>query len=284
MAYELAPLAVADAVEWSTRKIDIMLLGFFASPSVVGVYYVAQQVATLPQKLKTTFEPILGPVITSALANKDYDAIARQVCQVGFWILAAQLGVALALAMPGEAVMGLLGSNFVGGTGALVLLLAAEVAAALAVVSESALVYVARIKNLWVSLATIALQVVLTIAILLVIRDTDLPEPFMGAGAAAALFIVLGIASLVKGWLLSRILNKSVNNWRWALVWAAAPAVAIGYLSTLMPEWFALLIGVPATLGIYCWVIWNRGFGPEDRKLFRKNIVSDEAPTIPGEV
>ena len=46
--------------------------------------------------------------------------------QVGFWVIGAQLGVALALAIPGEAVMGLVGPAFVSGTAALVFQLAAE--------------------------------------------------------------------------------------------------------------------------------------------------------------
>ena len=142
------PLAVADLVEWGSRRLDIAILGLFASPTAVGIYWAAQQVASLPQKLKTSFEPILGPVITRNLAEGDHAAIARQVCQVGFWITAAQAGIALALGIPGEGVMGLLGPEFVGGTGALAFLLAAEVVAATAVVSEAALVYVARMRNL----------------------------------------------------------------------------------------------------------------------------------------
>ena len=94
------------------------------------------------------YEVITGPVITRNLKEKNYDAIAKQVRQVGFWIIAAQAGIALALGVPGEGVMGLVGPNFVGGTGALAFLLLAEVVAATAVVSEAALVYVARKRNL----------------------------------------------------------------------------------------------------------------------------------------
>ena len=133
--------------------------GLLFSPAIVGIYYVAQQVASLPQKLKTSFDPILGPVITQKLGEGDRPAVARQVRQVGFWIIAAQAGVALCLGIPGEAVMGLVGPNFVGGTGALAFLLAAEVVAATAVVSEAALIYVARKRNLAISLAMIAVQV-----------------------------------------------------------------------------------------------------------------------------
>ena len=58
-----APLAAADTVEWASRRIDLAVLGVFMSKEFVGVYYVAQQVATLPAKLKTSFEPVLGPAI-----------------------------------------------------------------------------------------------------------------------------------------------------------------------------------------------------------------------------
>lgn len=265
-----APLAAADAIEWGTRRLDIFILGLFAAPDAVGVYYIAQQVASLPQKLKSSFDPILGPVITRALKDKDYAAIARQVCQVGFWITAMQAGIALALGIPGEAIMGLVGPHFVGGTGALAFLLAAEVVAAMAVVSEAALIYVARFRNLTISIATIALQASLTVGAMLLIDRFGLPELYRAAGAALALALALGAASLTKAIVLSRILGRSINNWRWPLVWAAAVAVLVGEAAILLPEWAELIFGIPAILGAYGWVIWRRGFGPEDRVLFRR--------------
>jgi O-antigen/teichoic acid export membrane protein len=269
------PIAGADAIEWGTRRIDILLLGFFASPAAVGVYYVAQQVASLPQKLKTSFEPILGPVITSRLKERDYPAIARQVCQVGFWIIAAQAGIALALGIPGEGVMGLVGPQFVGGTGALALLLAAEVVAATAVVSEAALIYMARLRNVLVSIATITLQALLTVGGIMLVERLGLGELYRAAVAALALVVALAFASLVKARMLSRRLGQPINNWRWALVWAAAPAALTGWLATrFLPEWAELLFGIPAILAVYGWVIWNRGFGPEDRILFRKGTAT----------
>jgi O-antigen/teichoic acid export membrane protein len=269
------PIAGADAIEWGTRRIDILILGFFAAPAAVGIYYVAQQVASLPQKLKTSFEPILGPVITRRLKENDLAAIAHQVCQVGFWIIAAQAGIALALGIPGEGVMGLIGPEFVGGTAALALLLAAEVIAATAVVSEAALIYMARVRNVMVSIMTIALQALLTVGGILLVEKLGLGELYRAAVAALALALALAFASVVKSRMLSRLLGESINNWRWALVWAAAPAVLIGWFATrYLPEWAELLFGIPAILGIYGWVIWNKGFGPEDRVLFRKSTAS----------
>lgn len=272
MTLRSLPLAGADVIEWGTRRIDLLLLGFFASPAVVGVYYVAQQVASLPQKLKTSFDPILGPVITRNLKLGNRAAIARQVCQVGFWITAAQAGIGLALGIPGEGVMGLIGPEFVGGTGALALLLAAEVVAATAVVSEAALIYLARFRNFLLSAATICLQAALTVGGILLVIRLELDPLYRAAAAALALLLALALASVVKSRLLSRLLREPINNWRWALVWAAVPAVALGWAATrFLPEWAELAFGVPAILGIYGWVIWTRGFGPEDRILFRKS-------------
>lgn len=270
------PLAAADAIEWGTRRLDIFILGLFAAPTVVGVYYVAQQVASLPQKLKTSFEPILGPVLTRKLRDKDYAAIARQVCQVGFWITAAQAGVGLALGIPGEAIMGLVGPNFVGGTGALGFLLAAEVVAATAVVAEAALIYVARIRNLWVSAGTIALQAALTVIAMLVADRLGFNDGWRAAAAAAALMLALGTSSVIKAIMLSRILGYKINNWRWALVWAAAAALLAGQVVILLPEWMELIFGIPMLLGVYGYIIWTRGFGPEDRVLFTRKVTQEE--------
>ncbi|RIV83161.1 lipopolysaccharide biosynthesis protein [Aurantiacibacter zhengii] len=275
MVARAMPLAVTDAIEWGTRRVDLLILGWFAGPVALGIYWMAQQVASLPQKLKTSFEPILGPVITAKLKVKDYAAIARQVCQVGFWIVAAQAGIALALGIPGEALMGLMGDagEFVPGTAALAFLLAAEVVAATAVVSEAALIYVARVRNLWVSIGTIALQALLTVAAMLVVETLTFSSPeradiYRAAAAAGALMVSLGVASIVKAVMLGKILGHSINNWRWALVWAAAAAVLVGQVAILLPEWAELAFGIPAILGVYGFIIWTRGFGPEDRVLF----------------
>ena len=174
MAHRNAPLAAADAIEWGTRRLDLWILGFFTPPNAAGIYYVAQQFASLPQKLKTSFEPVLGPVITKNIAEENHRAIGDQVSQVGFWIVAAQVGIALALCIPSQAIMGVMGPSFVAGVGAFILLQIAEVTASPAVVSEAALVYMARGRNLWLSILTIALQLVLSLALILLARHLAL--------------------------------------------------------------------------------------------------------------
>ncbi|MGF1549523.1 MAG: lipopolysaccharide biosynthesis protein [Sphingomonadaceae bacterium] len=271
------PLAAADAIEWGSRRLDIAILGLFFAPYWVGLYYVAQQVASLPQKLKTSFDPILGPAITKKLAENDLRAVARQVRQVGFWIIAAQAAIGLAFAIPAEAVLGVVGPQFVGATAVLVFLLAAEVIAATAAVSEAALVYIARHRNLLISFGMLAAQTLLSIALILGFRALDLPVSYQAAGPAIALCLALGLASLAKAALLKRLLEAPVSGWRWPLVWAAAAATVVGYVATQVPEWGEILVGMPAIMLSFGLVIWHMGFLPEDRVLFRL-----KQPDVPG--
>ena len=179
--------------------------------------------------------------------------------------------------------MGLVGPEFVGGTGALAFLLAAEVAAATAVVSESALVYMARHRNLLISIAMLAVQALVSIGLIMLIPYLPVKTSYIGlyqaAAVACGLMISLGIGSLIKARFLSRLLEKPVNIWRSALILAVFAAALLGMLIVSVParfEWVELVVGIPAILGLYSWIIWRWGFGPEDRVLFKKDPSPDE--------
>jgi O-antigen/teichoic acid export membrane protein len=277
-AVKNSPLAAADAVEWASRRIDLAVLGAFMPASFVGIYYAAQQVATLPAKLKTSFEPVLGPAIARKIAAGDRLSVAKQVRQVTYWIIAAQVGIALALAIPGRAVMALVGSGFTGGTAMLAFLLAAEVIAAAAVVSEAALIYVARTRNMIISIVMLVIEAGLAVALILIMKDENLPQTYQATGPAIALCVALAFASLTKSWLLKRELGAPVSGWRWDIGWATAAGAIVGMaVHYLLPQTLQLVIGVPAILAAFGAVLWTKGFGPEDRELFRlgKKDVAD---------
>ena len=264
------PVTAADAVEWASRRIDLAVLGAFLPAAYVGIYYAAQQVATLPAKLKTSFEPVLGPAIVRRIAANDRAGVAKQVRQVTYWIIAAQVGIALALGIPGRAVMGLVGSGFTGGTATLGFLLAAEVIAATAVVSEAALIFVARTRNMIISIIMLAIEAGLAAALILIMRREGLEPVFQATGPAIALCIALGFASIAKSLLLKRQLGAPVSGWRWSVAWAAAGGIAVAVpVHLFLPETLQLVIGTPAILAVFGAVLWTKGFGPEDRELFR---------------
>ncbi|MDQ3246019.1 MAG: oligosaccharide flippase family protein, partial [Pseudomonadota bacterium] len=281
MTRRSVPLAAADAVEWASRRVDIAVLGLFFSPAIVGIYYVAQNVASLPSRLKNSFDPILGPVIARNVAAGNRPAIAKQLRQVGFWVIAAQLGVALALGIPGEGVLGLVGPAFVAGTAALGFLLAAEVVSSMAVVSESALVYVARHRNMWISLTMLAIEAGLAALLILLFRRMELPLMWQATGPAIALLLALGFAAIAKTRLLHHVLGGPVSGWRWPLLWAAAAGGLVGWGAVMLPEWASLLFGIPAIMLAFGAVLWTRGFGPEDRELFRMRKADIDQLRVP---
>jgi hypothetical protein len=69
------------------------------------------------------------------------------------------------------------------------------------------------------------------------------------------------------------LLGQNIRVWRWTLLIAVGAAALLGCIIVSVParfEWLELTIGIPAILGLYGWIIWRWGFGPEDRVLFRK--------------
>ncbi len=263
------PLAGADITEWGARRLDIFILGRFASAEIVGIYYVAQQIASLPQRLKSSFDPILAPVLTTNLALNRIDKVAAHVRQISFWVGAAQLGVVLVFAITARAAMGLFGPVFASGGLVLIVLLIVELLAAQAAVAESALIYVARNKNLMWSLAGVLVQI--AVSLLLVPR-------YGGVGAASGLAVSALLLTLVKTRLLSRRLGASVAGWRWIMPIAALPAIAVGLLMLRAPEWAQLAIGPFIILGVYGSIIWRLGFKGADRLLFARGLRGKELP------
>ena len=99
-----------------------------------------------------------------------------------------------------------------------------------------------------------------------------------------ALMLALGFASIAKSRLLAHLLKHPVSGWRWSLIWAAAAAIAVGWLFTLLPpsfEWLELAGGIPAILIAFGAVLWLKGFGPEDRELFRMKKEDIEELSLP---
>jgi hypothetical protein len=149
-------------------------------------------------------------------------------------------------------------------------LLAAEVIAAAAVVSEAALIYVARTANMVISLIMLAMEAGLAAAFILIMRGEGLPGSFQATGPAIALCVSLAFASIAKTHLLRRKLGAPVSGWRWEVGWATAAGVAVGAIVHFwLPSTLQLVLGVPAIMIAFGAVLWTKGFGPEDRQLFR---------------
>ena len=57
--------------------------------------------------------------------------------------------------------------------------------------------------------------------------------------------------------------------------------MVVGQIVIRLPEWAELLFGIPAILGAFGAVLWVKGFGPEDRELFRMKKEDIEELSLP---
>jgi hypothetical protein len=116
----------------------------------------------------------------------------------------------------------------------------------------------------------LALEAGLAAALILIMKDEGLPEIYQATGPAMALCVALAFASITKSRLLRNELDAPVSGWRWDLAWAtAAGAIAGVGVRYLLPQPLQLIIGVPAIMAAFGAVLWTKGFGPEDRELFK---------------
>jgi hypothetical protein len=54
-----------------------------------------------------------------------------------------------------------------------------------------------------------------------------------------------------------------------------------GQLAIRLPEWAELVFGIPAILAAFGTVLWIKGFGPEDRELFKMRKEDIEELSLP---
>ncbi|WP_448581290.1 lipopolysaccharide biosynthesis protein [Thermaurantiacus sp.] len=262
LARENLPVAGADVIDWTSRRIDLFILGRFASAEVVGVYYVAQQVASLAGRLRTSFDPILAPLLSRALAANRHAEAAGHLAQVGFWVITVQLAVVIMIGIAAEGTMGLFGPEFAAGGLVLLFLLLAELAASQASIAESALIYTRRNLNLLLSLAALALEAGVAIALV---------PMWGGAGAAAGLLAAMLFMAVTKQILLVKTLGKPVPMWRVSILICAVPAFLWGWATLIvLPEALHMVatgFGVPL---IFFFLMWRFAFTDADKLLLRK--------------
>jgi len=121
-----------------------------------------------------------------------------------------------------------------------------------------------------ISLAMLALEAGLAVGLILIMKNQGLPQTFQATGPAIGLCVALAFASITKSRLLCRKLGEPVSGWRWDLAWSAAAAIAVGAaVRYFLPQTLQLIIGVPLIMAVFFAVLWTKGFGPEDRELFR---------------
>ena len=99
------PTAFHDLALLFYMRMDIFVVKFFFGESVLGVYNIAQQIATTAEKIYQSFHPILAPVLAKNLVAKNYSVIEDQMITVSRWILMIQLILVLITGFYGQSII-----------------------------------------------------------------------------------------------------------------------------------------------------------------------------------
>jgi O-antigen/teichoic acid export membrane protein len=263
LAKQSAPIWLADIVEVSQRRVDVLILGQLSNPATVGLYYAGQQVATLVSRMRGSFEPILTPVMAKLSAAQDRALAAQQLDQVRFWLFCAQLAVLLALSLYAKSIMTMIGPDFASGATIMILLLVAELFWGVLGIAELPLLFARAKTNVIIGMIAIAIEI--GAALVLIPR-------LSGTGAAIALCAAFLVAGTIKTILVAKLLDAAPHPARllWPLLFGGIAVGPSYWLAGQIAFPLSMLAGIPLFLLIYGLLLWYLAFSEADRLLFRK--------------
>ena len=257
------PIAITDIGIIALRRIVIVILSIFVGPEGVGLYYMAQQVVTVPHKIGGMFEPMLSPVIASLHNKGKSSQIRDNLVSICRWVFTVQLFLTVPLIIFASPVMGIFGPEFVAGGLILSFILLAELVDGTFLNVETAIVY-ARPK-IPPTLLIIALIIeVISISVLSSIWGVE--------GAALGYLITMASLTALRLIMLKKHLNMSILS-----VQYLNPLAAGGIMAALMwigtriaPDIIVVKVAV-IVLCLMAYVLYIKQFAitKSDRVLFR---------------
>lgn len=135
------PVGVTDIGVMMFRRADILVLSLFVSREVTGIYYMAQQIVTVPHKIYQLFEPMMAPVLAKLHHGDKRKVIGAKLAGFCRWVFTLQLAITIPFIFFGSELMGLFGPEYLVGGMVLAALLMAELLDGSFALTETALVF-----------------------------------------------------------------------------------------------------------------------------------------------
>lgn len=153
------PVGMTDLGVMMFRRIDILVLSIMVSHEVTGIYYMAQQLVTVPHKIHQLFEPMMSPVIAKLHHELKSEAIAAKMEGLCRWVFTFQVAITVPFMVFAGHLLGLFGDQFAAGATVLVLLLIAELFDGSFALTETPLVFARPSTPLKLIIMTLLIEV-----------------------------------------------------------------------------------------------------------------------------
>ena len=121
---------LADTIANLNGRLDVIILGFFASAKVIGIYGIMVQLASVILVIRFAFDPIANPFFAEFHTRNEIPRLSEMYRLITRWIVMITIPFILVLALFGSEIATLIGRDYlVGYPWMLVLMFGATVAA-----------------------------------------------------------------------------------------------------------------------------------------------------------
>ncbi|MCF6292939.1 MAG: oligosaccharide flippase family protein [Robiginitomaculum sp.] len=258
------PVGITDLGVMMLRRIDILILALFVPSSGVGIYYMVQQLATVPQRVNTLFEPMISPVIARLHNRFDASSIKANLIGICRWIFVIQVAITIPIVIFGDFVLSWFNPVFASGGLVLGIILFAELIDGTFITTETPLVF----ANPKIPPTLIVITLVIELVLIAVLSKLWGIEGAAFGFLIAILCLSIGRLVMLKSRLQINVINTSYILPLVLSIIMALVLIAAKFLIAPEQWWITTLIVI---LTIICYVLLIRKFGlsKSDRILLR---------------
>ena len=105
------PVMVTDLLYATLTQLDILMLGWFVSARLVGLYALVRRVSSAMLKAPQAFDPIFSSVVSDLSLRSRHGELAHRFVVISRWILTINLPIFACLLIIGDTLMPLLGGD-----------------------------------------------------------------------------------------------------------------------------------------------------------------------------
>ncbi len=259
------PVGMTDLGVMAFRRIDILVLSLAVSHEVTGIYYMAQQLVTVPHKIHQLFEPMMGPVIAKLHHELKSEAIAAKMEGLCRWVFTLQIAVTVPFMVFSAQLLGLFGDQFAIGAMVFILLLVAELFDGSFALTETPLVFAKPKTPLKLIIMTLLIEIPAIAGL----------SHIWGMEGAAAGFLI-AMMSLTTARLIMLNKHLSIKVISTAFIRPLSLAALVGgllvYTTTLIPVDKGYVFGpaILLTIALFLGLIRLIALTPGDRQIIEQ--------------
>jgi len=266
------PVMITDLLYATLTQLDILMLGWFVSARLVGIYALVRRVSSAMLKAPQAFDPIFSSVVSDLSLQDRHDELAHRFVVISRWILTINLPIFACLLIAGDTLMPVIGGEDVENTAELHAALRILVLLCVGMMVQGAFAMVEPLLTMsgrpYLGLFNNSVWLAVNWGLnMWLIPAHGIVGAAMGAAAAMVLVSALRILEVI---VLRRIMpfGRSQLKPLAAAVVATVPALFVG--DFLPATLWRMLAPAVAFVLVYGACLTLMGFETEDRILLRR--------------